>query len=181
MRYFLLYIFGALLFADSLPECKSAIDKEKECIEKRTFFDEDAKEEVTSETIFKKGKKQGVEKTFYKNGKIFSEKKYSNNLLHGISKIYYKNGQLKDEIRFDRGIPMIANFFYKNGKLKEILQTECKNKQECIVKVTDARDDSYTERKVIREKNNVVWDNKVQSFFGDGGLYEIVIDRKSVV
>lgn len=175
MRYFLFCIFGTLLFADSLPECKSVANKEKGCIEKKTFFDEDAKEEVTSEAIFKNSKKQGVEKTFYKNGKIFSEKKYRDDLLHGVSKVYYKNGKLKDEVKFDRGIPMLANFFYKNGKLKEILQTECKNDQECITKVTNVRDDSYTERKVVRGENSIVWDNKIQRFYGDGGLHEIVI------
>lgn len=132
-------------------ECKTDEDKQKGCVEIKKVFDENTKQMMKNEIP-------------YKNG-----------VIHGIQKIYYENERLQSEIKFKKGIPMIGNFFYKNGKLKEILQTSCPTEDECVIKVTSARDDSYYERKVFRKQNEVIWDNKIQSFFADGGLSEIMV------
>lgn len=131
-------------------ECKTDEDRQKGCIEVKKVFDENTKQMMKSETP-------------YKNG-----------VIHGIQKIYYENERLQSEIKFKKGIPMIGNFFYKNGKLKEILQTSCLTEDECVVKITSARDDSYYERKIFRKQNEVIWDNKIQTYYSDGGLHEII-------
>lgn len=144
------FMLSVSLYGSTLVECKTDEDKQKRCIEIKKVFDENTKQMIRSETP-------------YKNG-----------VIHGIQKIYYGNDKLQSEIKFKQGIPMIGNFFYKNGKLKEILQTSCVKEDECVIKVTSARDDSYYERKVSRKQNNVVWDNKMQTYYSDGGLHEII-------
>lgn len=55
------------------------------------WYDENKK--LVRETIFEKGKKEGIQK-IYKNGKLKAEMPYRNGQLHGDMKFYTKNGKL---------------------------------------------------------------------------------------
>lgn len=74
------------------------------------------------------GKKQGVWKEFYENGKIKSEKKYKDDLVDGYVKTYDSKGNLQNTEKFNNGkevknAPELAKLdvykdFYEDGTMK---------------------------------------------------------------
>lgn len=74
------------------------------------------------------GKKQGVWKEFYDNGKVKSEKKYKDDLVDGYVKTYDKKGNLESTEKFNNGkevknAPELAKLdvykdFYDDGTMK---------------------------------------------------------------
>ena len=65
------------------------------------------------------GKKQGVWKKTYENGKIRYTGTFNNDIPVGIFYYYYKSGELKLEKEFfHQGKAAATYIFYKNGNLK---------------------------------------------------------------
>lgn len=52
---------------------------------------------------YKEGRKNGLSKEWYENGRIKSEENYKNGLLNGLCKRYYDNWQLSFEINYKNG------------------------------------------------------------------------------
>lgn len=68
------------------------------------------------------GKKEGLWKEYFNDGKLKAFGDYSNNLKNGIWKYYYKNGQLEEIGKFiDNKPDSIWQWYYSDGKL---LRTE---------------------------------------------------------
>ena len=57
------------------------------------------------ETPWVDDKANGIQKTYYKNGKIEQEAPYKDDKINGIVKTYYESGELKEEIFDDDEIP----------------------------------------------------------------------------
>lgn len=74
---------------------------------------------LASKTIYKKGKKEGIEKTYYFSGYLMSEGTYKAGKKEGIERSYYENGILKSENDYKTGI-LVGNVkeYYENGNLK---------------------------------------------------------------
>lgn len=74
---------------------------------------------LMSYSPFKEGKKHGIAKKFYADGKTEFEISYANGLKEGITKWYYESGQLYKETNYKRGLREgIVIKYYRNGKLK---------------------------------------------------------------
>jgi antitoxin component YwqK of YwqJK toxin-antitoxin module len=76
----------------------------------------------------KQGRKQGIWKTFYKNGKLKVEERYKNDLLNGYRKEYNVNGKLEKAVLYVNGEIQdneeniadfdIGNTYYDDGTVK---------------------------------------------------------------
>tara|TARA_B100000959_G_C14963855_1_gene616907 strand:- start:1276 stop:2091 length:816 start_codon:yes stop_codon:yes gene_type:complete len=64
----------------------------------------------TSEGKYINGKKEGLHKEYYKNGRLKAERIFINDKLDGISKIYYKSGKSKSKL--------MATANFKNSKME---------------------------------------------------------------
>jgi hypothetical protein len=65
-------------------------------------------------------KKHGVEKWYYKSGKIKMEIPYVNGKEHGIKKKYYESGQIRYEIPYVNGkIRGIQKIYYESGQIRK--------------------------------------------------------------
>lgn len=63
---------------------------------------------------------EGLQKTYFPNGKVQSEINYLKNVREGSAKFYYDNGNLKEECYYVNGkIEGNIKTYYENGKLKE--------------------------------------------------------------
>ncbi|WP_436517005.1 toxin-antitoxin system YwqK family antitoxin [Ekhidna sp. To15] len=58
------------------------------------------------------GKRQGVSKKYYENGKLYASTSYQNDLLHGPRTLYYSSGQIKAVINYGNGNPGLATTEY---------------------------------------------------------------------
>ena len=64
--------------------------------------------------------KNGIDRKYYKSGKLRSETLYQNGKIYGAIKEYYENGRLKATVPYQDGKQHgIENKFYESGKLKE--------------------------------------------------------------
>jgi len=71
-----------------------------------------------SETIYKSGQLDGLQKNYTKSGLLFSETPYINGLIHGKKTEYYKNQKTKSETPYKKGkIAGTAKIWYESGKL----------------------------------------------------------------
>lgn len=97
---------------------------------------------LTKETSYKNGKKDGLEKNYYfnrldfellykdgiivneklyyiKNGALKANYPYKNGLEHGLAKVYFDSGKIKKELPYVKGkIQGIGKFFSKYGHLE---------------------------------------------------------------
>ena len=74
---------------------------------------------IASERTYEKGNLHGDLKLYHSNGKIWKEQSYYYNQEEGTFKTYYPNGTLKSEMQYkDSDVDGIAKYYHKNGKLK---------------------------------------------------------------
>lgn len=63
---------------------------------------------------------EGLQKSYYSNGKVESEINYSKNVREGLAKFYYDNGNLKEERFYVNGkVEGNIKIYHPNGKIKE--------------------------------------------------------------
>jgi len=69
-------------------------------------------------TPYENGVRNGIEKTFYEDGKtLYSETPYKDNKIEGIFKAYYENGVLKISAEYKTGLlDGESIIFYPDGK-----------------------------------------------------------------
>ena len=65
----------------------------------RTYYD-DAKTKLKKEYFINAGKKEGIYKSYYKNGQLKYEVNYIDGKKNGIEKSYYIDGQLFKEVNY---------------------------------------------------------------------------------
>ncbi len=71
-------------------------------------------------TVYKKGKYYGINRGYYKSGKMHIEASVKNDIADGTWKEYYENGKLKQEILFWHGLVHgIWKQYYENGNIEE--------------------------------------------------------------
>jgi antitoxin component YwqK of YwqJK toxin-antitoxin module len=64
-----------------------------------------------------KGEKNGLWKSYYPNGNVWSEGEFKDGLDHGIRKAYYENGQKRFEGKYENGRKRGMWIFWdENGK-----------------------------------------------------------------
>lgn len=101
----------------SLPECESDEDKITGCVGKEYYYN-NGQLEIESETPFKNGKENGIEKEYYKNGRLKRETPYTDGKANGIEKKYYENGRLKGETPYTDGkLNGVVKEYYETGEL----------------------------------------------------------------
>tara|TARA_R110001606_G_scaffold26570_3_gene85855 strand:+ start:64 stop:825 length:762 start_codon:yes stop_codon:yes gene_type:complete len=69
------------------------VDGKKEGVQKLWYDDG----QLYSEKNYKDGKKEGIQKVWFENGQLWSEKNYKDGKAEGIQKVWYENGQLGSE------------------------------------------------------------------------------------
>lgn len=84
---------------------------------KNAGFADDA---VVEEGEYEAGKKTGLWKVYYSNGKLKSEIEYKNNRPNGLFKTYYDNGQVEEEGTW-KGTFYTGSFkrYYSNGQVAQ--------------------------------------------------------------
>lgn len=77
--------------------------------------------QIKSSEIYKKGQKAGLCKYYYENGKLRYEEVYNEyGMADGLFKSYYENGQLESLYTYRNNIKSgIYQEFYENGRLRE--------------------------------------------------------------
>lgn len=71
------------------------------------------------------GVREGLQRTFFSTGSLYTEKMFQNGLEEGIHRYYYPDGTLRAEIPFERGLLNgSAKIFYTNGVLKRVVNYE---------------------------------------------------------
>jgi antitoxin component YwqK of YwqJK toxin-antitoxin module len=72
-----------------------------------------------AEDNFVEGKRNGVCRTFFKNGKVSDERNFTADIEDGVWRQYYPSGKVKLETRIDKGIRNSVYYVYhENGKLE---------------------------------------------------------------
>lgn len=80
------------------------------------FYSEDTL--LISEEPYTLGKKNGMAKTFYPNGKVADEMPYKMDVKDGISKSYFNDGTMKSQQKFVNGlIEGKVYFYFPDGKV----------------------------------------------------------------
>ena len=75
-------------------------------------------DQMVEEGVYVNGKKEGVWRQYWNNGKVKSETTYKNNLQSGSAKIYYKNGSISEEGTWIGGKwDGSYKLYYENGNL----------------------------------------------------------------
>lgn len=72
---------------------------------------------VKTTTQYEHGKKNGVFKQFYENGKLQQLRTYKDDVLDGKSLEYYPNGKLKEELVYEQGKAVHLRLYDEQGKL----------------------------------------------------------------
>ena len=116
----LLMLFAVFLNSCVMRECQTYEDKLQGCIEK---YDDEYRK-----TPYKNGKKEGIEKSYYENGKIAAKIPYENDEINGIVKLYYENGKIAIKASYQNSMldgpeeyysksgNLIATISYRRGK-----------------------------------------------------------------
>ena len=75
---------------------------------------------LSSETNYVYGKRNGFEREYNSDGKLISETNFKNEKMEGLFKEFYKNGQLRIESNYvNNKLDGISRDFYENGNLKK--------------------------------------------------------------
>jgi antitoxin component YwqK of YwqJK toxin-antitoxin module len=108
----------------------------------RLFYDSG---EILSENTFKDGKRVGPWKFYYKSGTLNSETLYKGEKGESISRGYYESGELRSETPYKyRKMDGVSKYYYKSGKLwSELLYKD--DKAEGLMK------EYYEDGKLMRE------------------------------
>lgn len=70
-------------------------------------------------SIYKEGKLNGVDRWYYRSGKLFSNAYYIMGKPDGMYKLFYENGKLRWEGFYTNGFKNgLAKEYYESGKLK---------------------------------------------------------------
>jgi uncharacterized protein len=76
-------------------------------------------EQLKSEVLYIDGKKNGLKRTWFKDGQLQLEETYVDNELDGLKKEWYSNGQLHlEETYVDNELDGLQKKWYWNGQLK---------------------------------------------------------------
>ncbi len=122
-------VFSFLLYTESisLQKCSLFSLKQKEKMEKYCqHIHPHGKIEsyhiktktIQKEENYKEGKKEGIHKEWYFNGKIAYEGNWKEGKIDGIKKDWYQNGQLMTLFLYKEGKPNgIQKFWGENGNL----------------------------------------------------------------
>ncbi|MEQ8555375.1 MAG: hypothetical protein RIC06_12470 [Cyclobacteriaceae bacterium] len=79
----------------------------------------DGSDQVMLEMTYREGKRSGIARKFYENGKIYAETPYEDDEVNGIVKLYYRNGHLKAEIPYHQSKNGLGlKEYYTSGELK---------------------------------------------------------------
>jgi antitoxin component YwqK of YwqJK toxin-antitoxin module len=125
-RLFIAIVFlGPSIILNNLAFSDNSKDKncdQSNCTECPQIFPDSGETDYN----YKNGKLDGVQKTYYKNGKLFVESTYKNGKADGLKKLYYKDGQLWETQIYKEDVLLGSNNqprngiykrFYKNGQL----------------------------------------------------------------
>ena len=78
-------------------------------------------EEIFSETLYRDGKKEGLERYWYKNGQLRSEHPYKNDKLHGTCRWWDNSGKIARTFEMTNGNGTVKRW-YQDGTLEEEAQ-----------------------------------------------------------
>ncbi|MEP1033080.1 hypothetical protein [Ekhidna sp.] len=111
---------------------KTIVNYDKGIKHGTSYLYHDDGETVMLAIPYNQGKREGTSKKYYKNGKLYAETAYQNDLLHGPRKLYYTTGQLKAIINYGNGNPGLGTIEYLlDGSKKndnKILATKAGNR-----------------------------------------------------
>jgi antitoxin component YwqK of YwqJK toxin-antitoxin module len=80
---------------------------------------------IESEKEYDDGKRDGESNKWYENGQKAYEMTFSNGKEDGVSKSWYSNGILKSKKEYDNDVPLGTHSeWHENGKLKSIIKYE---------------------------------------------------------
>jgi len=72
---------------------------------------------IKTTTQYEHGKKNGVFKQFFENGKTQLLRTYKDDVLDGKSREYYPTGKLKEELVYEQGNVIHLRLYDEQGKL----------------------------------------------------------------
>lgn len=79
--------------------------------------DSDHKNQPSYEATYHEGRKHGVEKAWYKNGKVKRIVTWHHGQKQGVATAWYENGKIKYEILYHKGARHgVAKRWHKDGK-----------------------------------------------------------------
>ena len=70
---------------------------------------------LSSSCLYRKGKKDGKEFFYRKEGGITCLKQYHEGYLHGVQEYYFANGNIKTKLYYDKGFLAGVEQYYENG------------------------------------------------------------------
>jgi hypothetical protein len=119
MKYcmYLCFLVGLSGCIPSIGEKETKTSKKKADKDgiNRTYY---ADGKLRSEVPIKDGKKNGLARDFYADGRPRLEIEYVNSVKHGLTKMYYQNGNIYEETPYENGnIHGVQRKFRENGKL----------------------------------------------------------------
>lgn len=132
--------------------------------------------EGNKEVYFEKnGKKDGIYKSYYKNGNLKEEIDYKNGVKNGVSREYYESGELEQEFNFINGLCSgPCKMFYKNGQLN--FQSNYNNNGKL-----EGKTKHYFKNGLLHEErfyqNNK--SKKVKKYFLDGSIISSKIETST--
>ena len=71
--------------------------------------------ELAGEFYVKEGRRDGLQRTWYKNGQLWSECSFSNGKKNGLYRQWYETGELKSEVLIINGSIEESKFWDKSG------------------------------------------------------------------
>lgn len=81
----------------------------------KSFYDNS---KLKSEVIYKNGKREGKYRTFYENGKVMSKGNFKDNKRNGVCKDFFENGKLQSYNNYKNGKAHgVFKRFHENGKI----------------------------------------------------------------
>lgn len=107
------------------------------------------------------GEKQGLERIYYKNGKLWAETSWINGKRHGTYKEFNEDGSLKQKGEYANDIQIGKQFtYYPNGKIK--FEAEFENGKEKTLK-------NFTKEGNLDEETIVDGDNAIINMYHNNG------------
>lgn len=97
MKKLSLLLLGLLFFAS----CNNSVQpSEEDDGMQRTYWDNG---KLKSECRYVDGKLDGLYKTWYENGQVFQDGQYANGMMDGSWLIFYPDGQLAAKAQYEKG------------------------------------------------------------------------------
>lgn len=80
---------------------------------------------LAQESLYLRGKLQGLSRDFYPSGNIKTESYFNNGVLEGLQKEFYPSGKIKSEHIFKNGLlEGLQKDFFENGSLEYLIQVK---------------------------------------------------------